>query len=245
VSKTTARIGVESDSVSGDFISEDDLLTFEGWLKYQGAEGATPEELKVLRGYFDEDMRMRLSSPQVGLMKLRRIPGEQKYAVAIQEGSNLWLTMWVRCTKKGEIVILYPRADRASDPHATYHLDGTLHQKSYSRTGLCFQRQPLTAAFRGSEHLGAYGGHGISCGAVCNPKAFDGVVVVEPGMLGPSSGSVVVDLVEPGYAPRPDPGVYARQVFPRGGDRPSVVITVCRGNQVPYLHWPDSFVKAA
>ena len=42
-------------------------------------------------------------------------------------------------------------------------------------------------------------GHGKSSGAVWDPKAFEGVVIVEPGILGPNHGSVGVDLVEPGY----------------------------------------------
>jgi hypothetical protein len=54
--------------MGADFISEDDLLTFEGWLRYQGAERATPEEQDVLRPLFDEAVRMMLSGPRVGLM---------------------------------------------------------------------------------------------------------------------------------------------------------------------------------
>ena len=53
--------------------------------------------------------------------------------------------------------------------------------------GLSQKRQPLTAAFRGSEHLGAYGGHGKGSGAVCDPKAFDGVVIVSLGYWGRST----------------------------------------------------------
>jgi hypothetical protein len=222
------------------FISEDDLLTFEGWAKYQGFDPAalTPEDLKVWRGIFDDVIERRKTSPKVGLMKLQRVPGEQKYAVAIRDGSDLWLTMWVRSNRKGEIFIMYPRGDRDWDAHASYHLDGTLHQKSHGRVVMpAMKGQPLTAAFKGSEHLGLYGGHGKGSGAVCDPTAFDGVVIVEPGILGPSHGSVGVDLVEPGYEATwnrdetdqrhyLDLGsVHQREVFPRGS-RPSVVITI-------------------
>ena len=222
-----------------DFISEDDLLTFEGWLKYQAADPAamTPEQLTEWQGLFDELMERRKTSPKVGLMKLQPVPGEQKYAVAIRDGSELWLTLWVRCSRKGEIFVMYPRPDRDWDAHASYHLDGTLHQKSYGHVGISVKRQPLTEAFRGSEHLGLYSGHGPkSTGAVCDPKAFDGVVIVEPGILGPRDGSVGVDLVEPGYEPEWNgemgqrfylSGVHQREVFLRNG-RPSVVITIQR-----------------
>jgi hypothetical protein len=80
-----------------DFISEDDLLTFEGFLKYQAVPAtSTPEELEIWRRLFDEATRCRESSPKAGLMKLQAVPGEQKYAVALRDGSELWLTMWVR-----------------------------------------------------------------------------------------------------------------------------------------------------
>jgi hypothetical protein len=174
----------------GDFISEDDLLTFEGWLRYQAFDNAPPEDLEVLRRLFDELMQRRKASPKVGLMKFQPVPGEQKYAVAIRDGSDLWLTLWVRYSRKGEIFVMYPRPDRDWDAHASYHRDGTLHQKSYGTVGISVKRQPLSAAFRGSEHLGLYKGHGKSSGAVCDPNAFDRVVGVEPGILGPKHGSV-------------------------------------------------------
>lgn len=39
-----------------EFISEDDLKTFEGWLRYQAVDAATatPDELAMWRGLFDE-----------------------------------------------------------------------------------------------------------------------------------------------------------------------------------------------
>jgi hypothetical protein len=222
-----------------DFISEDDLLTFEGWLRYQAADptAMTPEQLTEWQGLFDELVERRKTGPKVGLMKLQPVPGEQKYAVAIRDGSDLWLTLWVRCSRKGEIFVMYPRPDRDWQAHASYHLDGTLHQKSYGTVGISMKRQPLAGPFRESEHLGTYAGHGPkSTGAVCDPTAFDGVVIVEPGILGPRDGSVGVDLVEPGYEPEWErsigqrfyvSGVHQRKVFPRIG-RPSVVITIQR-----------------
>ena len=86
-------------------------------------------------------------------------------------------------------------------------------------------------------------GHGKGAGAVCDPRAFDGVVCVEPSILGLYHGSVAVDLVEPGYNLKPDPDALERRMFPRGA-RPSVVITIHPVNQdVVWLDWPDDFVK--
>ena len=70
-----------------DFISENDLLTFEGFLKYQAVPAtSTPEGLETWRALFDKSMRRRESGPKVGLMKLQPVPSEQKYAVACETG---------------------------------------------------------------------------------------------------------------------------------------------------------------
>jgi hypothetical protein len=185
-----------------EFISEDDLDTFEGWLKYQGFFGAataTPEELAMWREVFDKGRERRLANPKVGLMKLQPVPGEHRYAVALREGSDLWLTLWVRCSRKGEFFVMVPRAERDWDVHSSYHLDGTLHMKSHGRKVLRPQKhQPLTGRFRGTQNLVMFSGHGPKgVGAICDPGAFSGIVEVPPGVLGPRDGVVIVDLVEP------------------------------------------------
>src|SRR5580700_1958060 len=99
--------------MADEFISDDDLLTFQDWLKYQAVPAsASLEELEMWRSLFDEAMQRRATSPTIGLMKLRRKPGEQKYAVALRDGSDLWLTLWVRCSCRGEVFIIIPRGDR-------------------------------------------------------------------------------------------------------------------------------------
>jgi hypothetical protein len=213
-----------------EFISEDDLKTFEGWLRYQDFDTATiaPEQLVMLRRLFEEARERSATRPKVGLMKLQPVPGEHRYAVTVREDSDLWLTLWVRRSRKGEFFIMLPRGDQNWDPHTSYHLDGTLHMKSHDRKVLPPQkRQPLTGAFRGSEHLGVYYGHAPkSVGAICDPTAFSGVVEVAPGVLGPRHGGVTVDLVEPGHEPTEFPWtqIATRQVFREM--LPWVVITV-------------------
>ena len=213
-----------------EFIGEDDLLTFEGYLKYQAIDPTllTPEELREWQDIFKEAEERRETSPKVGLMKIRQLPGEHRYAVAVREGSDLWLTLWVRRSRKGEWFVMVPRGDRDWNPHTSYHLDGTLHMKSRDQTVLTpTKRQPLTGTFRGTEHLGASYGHGPkSVGAVCDPTAFAGVVEVAPGVLGPRDGWVAVDLVEPGCEPTDLPWaqIVRREVF--RDVVPWVVITV-------------------
>jgi len=110
---------------------------------------------------------------------------------------------------------MLPRTDRTWNPHTSYHHDGALHMKSFgSKPFLPTKRQPLTGSFHGTEHLGAYKGHGPkSVGAVCDPTDFSEVVEVAPGVLGPRDGTVLVDLVEPGCEPIPWNGVVREEVF--------------------------------
>jgi hypothetical protein len=146
------------------------------------------------------------------LMKLPQPrPGEQRYAVAIRDGSDLWLTLWVQCSPDGQIFIMLPRRDLDWDVHASYHINGRMHMKTLLRKRgyrdtrvIAPKGQALTAAFKGFQRFVNLLGHGKACGAVCDPRVFDGVVCVEPSILAPSHTSVAVDLLEPGYAPKPD-----------------------------------------
>lgn len=213
-----------------DFLSEDDLRTFDGWLRYQGIDAATrtAEEMADWRRTWEEAMQRVATYPKVGLMKLQPVPGEYRYAVAVREGTDLWLTLWVRRSPKGEFFVMRPRGERDWDPHTSYHLDGTVHMKSHGRKVLPPRKcQPLTEQFRGTLHLGAYYGHGPKIvGAICDPTAFAGIVEVPPGVLGPRDGVVTVDLAEPGNDPTGFPWerIVVQRVFQ--DITPSVVITV-------------------
>jgi hypothetical protein len=175
-----------------EFVSEDDLGSFEGWLKYQAAGEATPEELEQLRAIYERAREISLATPKVGLMKFK--PGEHRYAVAVRNASDLWLTLWVKRNPKGEFFVFQPRSDTDWNPHTSYHLDGTLHWKTFDHKVLPPQkRQPLTGTFRGVEHLGMYKGHGPKgISAVCDPTAFCGVVEAAPGPWPPGSPTLPV-----------------------------------------------------
>jgi len=56
------------------------------WLRYQGFDAATlaPDELADWRDMFDKGRKDSLATPKVGLMKLPRLPGEHRYAVAVR-----------------------------------------------------------------------------------------------------------------------------------------------------------------
>jgi hypothetical protein len=216
-----------------EFISEDDLKTFEGFCRYQAIDPSAmdADQLREWKQVFLEGLQRVAAAPKLGLMKLRPVPGEQKYAVAIQDGSDLWLTLWIRCSPRSGVFILYPRTDENWNPHASYHLDGTFHQKSFDKKVVISKRQPLTREFKGAEHLGFYGGHGgKDIGAECDAAAFTRVVKVQPRILGPKHGYVAVDLVAADSDPEPTfyegKEIISRDTFPWLG--PAVVITILK-----------------
>jgi hypothetical protein len=195
-----------------NFISEDDLKTFEGWLKYQGYDHAMlePDDLVKWRQVFDDRAR---PDAKVGLMKLgARVPGDRIYAVAVRD-AGLWLTLWVRRSWKSEFFVFMPRPD-GSNPHASYHRDGRFHHKIDGRTFPEKQLPRLDQPFKGTVNLSAWGGHGPkTVGAVCDPDVFAGVVELPPDVLGPGGGRIVVDLVEPLCDPITWPGELVRQTI--------------------------------
>jgi hypothetical protein len=129
--------------------------------------------------------------------------GEHRYAVALREGSELWLASVVKRNRSG-VFAFWIRPGFL--PHASYHTDGTFHFKTddSKRKPLrpALKRQRLTQAFKGYEHMGMLAGYGPKAvGAVCNPSWFSDVIEVPPGILGPKDGFVAVDLVEPSCDP--------------------------------------------
>jgi hypothetical protein len=83
---------------------------------------------------------------------------------------------------------------RKWDVHNSYHLDGTKHMKSHGRKVdlPIARRQPLTGVFRGTEHLGAFGGHGSR--STCRLGVIFGNDRAHPPSVGlPSTGDRVKD----------------------------------------------------
>jgi hypothetical protein len=185
--------------------------TFEDWLKYQQLdtmlEQIPPDVLAGMRSRFD-DAKAKLDAFRPQVFK-PGTTGGYCYAVAIEDGPGLRLTLWIRRNLKGECFVMYPR-DPESDPHSSYHANGSYHHKSYGAKTNLRQRQPLDQ-FTGAEHLGMFAGHGTDMAPICDPTQFTSVLTVLAGILEPLHGCVLVDLVEPGVLPhahhRENPGL--------------------------------------
>jgi hypothetical protein len=202
-----------------------DLIAFDQWLRDgQIDPNSLPIDVKA-------DMLVEFERAQARAEELRATTlnpgttGGYHYAVAIEDGADLRLTLWVKRSLKGECVILQPR-DGDWDPHCTYHQDGRYHNKSYGMKSAVRHRQRLDQ-FKGTEHLGIFYGHGTAV-PKCEPSHFTAVIPVPPGIL--DRGGVLVDLVEPGAAPsklhREPHDIYREETYKHCS--PWVVIAVAR-----------------
>ena len=172
-----------------EFISDDDLQTFEGWLNYQAVKTSmmTSGEFATWRDRFEETQKQRAIS-KVGLMNLKTVPGENKYAVAVREGTDLFLVLWIRRNRNGEYLVLKPM-NNSQLAVQNKHRDGTLRHKIIKPKVLSAQKShsfPIMNVFTPKE-----------TGAACDPTAFTGIVEVSSGILGPRDGSIGVILAEP------------------------------------------------
>ena len=119
--------------------------TFEAFLKLQQIDPqALPAEAEVVFRREYERAKAEAGKHDVRYMSSKPCQaGQFRYAVAIEDGATLWLTLWVKRNSRGESFILYPRGNGSWNPHASYHRDGTYHQKSHNLKSMVQKRQPL------------------------------------------------------------------------------------------------------
>ena len=172
-------------------------MEFESWLTNQGINPDALPDKDRMREVFEQG-QLRGEALQATTLGPGTTGGDA-YAVAIDDGTDLRVTLWVRRAPR-ICVVLQPRG-REWDPHATYHADGWYHNKSYGMAMGGQQRQPLDN-FKGTEHLGVFMGHGAPL-PKCNVADFTDVITVPAGVLTGYRGGILVDLVEPDVAPNP------------------------------------------
>jgi hypothetical protein len=109
------------------------LDTFESFLKQQQLDTVPrPEEAEViLRRDYDRRKRAFTAHDVRALFRKACRAGEYRYAVAIEDGPDLWLTLVVRRSPGGDCYVLVPRDSTPWNPFASYHRDGTYHHESH------------------------------------------------------------------------------------------------------------------
>src|SRR5262245_48589211 len=73
----------------------------------------TEDEAIAARELFDAAVKTRTTAVKVGRMKLKR-PDDSLYAVAVRDGADLWLVIWVKRSRRGEFFIGIGSARRLS-----------------------------------------------------------------------------------------------------------------------------------
>lgn len=178
---------------------------FDDWLRVHQIDSRelTDEAVTSLQRAF-ESVKLAVTDARSSTMFGKPCPpGEQRHAIAIEDGADLRLGLVIRRSQKDEIFILIPRGGEW-DPHSSYHADGTHHHKSYGQVfkSNLPKRQPLGPTFKGTEHLGSIYGFGTAA-PICHRDNFTSVTAIPSSILSGTRGSINIDLVEPGISPNP------------------------------------------
>ncbi len=124
------------------------------------------------------------------------------YAVSVRTSSGPRLLCRLKRAPTG-IYFLIPRDDPGQDVHASYHLDGMHHVKSYGGKMFPIQRQRLDGHWLGAEPLFALAippGEESLLTIPCRPEQFADVFELRPEYFATGAHhTLAVDLVEPNY----------------------------------------------
>lgn len=176
---------------------------FAEWLAYQGVDvdSLGQEQLAQWRALYAEACTGCVSP-------WTRSPGRKGtaalYAIAVRDTTNVWLFAWTKKSRKGDYYVFVPRTDRKWDPHASFHRDGRVHQKSHDRRipPIRHEMKP-DDSFRGAVSLGLYvidARSVAAVGAVCEPGLFDDVLAIPSSVVTGGRGRhlVAIEVVHAG-----------------------------------------------
>jgi hypothetical protein len=176
------------------------MRTFEEWMAYQAVDIASlsDDEIKAWRSAYDKSREAQYQQ-RIWTPRVRANAKDLLYAVAVRDVSDLWLALWVKRSARCEYFVMFPRDKPGWDPHASYHRDGRLHQKSHDQKMLVSQRQIPGPGFKGTEQMLTTTLDLESVCAVkalCDPAQFTGVLEISGGILHQGGHTVAVDLTE-------------------------------------------------
>ena len=163
------------------------------------------------------------------------IVSSETYAVAIRDGADLFLFLWVKRSKSGVYAFLPRPHDTSINAHASYHADGQFHIKSHemsARNKIMSQlKQRPNQDFVGTEHLLEQRIDQASPRAIgekCDPSAWSEVFEIPISELGNVAyiRHVSADLVSPGNSPNfvPNARVIKQIVYRKSF--PFIVLTL-------------------
>ncbi len=160
---------------------------------------------------------------------------EKKYAVAVRDGTDLLLFLWVKHAVTGDFYAFLPHPhDTSITAHASYHANGRYHIKShriFGRNKIMYrQKQKPDQNFAGTEHLLEQTitlTNVRSIGQECDPSHFLEVFEIPVHELETKTYiRVTSDVVSPGYSPNLVPGVRVIRQIEYRYSFPCIVLTL-------------------
>jgi hypothetical protein len=160
---------------------------------------------------------------------------ETKYAVSVREKGNLFLFLWVKRTKVGDVYAFLPRPhDTSINAHASYHAGGRYHIKAHNMAGrnkiMYQQKQRPDQSFIGTEHVLEQTitlPNVRSIGLECVSSEFSDIFEISVQELETKTYvRVTSDLVSPGHSPHLVPGIRIIRQKEYPGHFPHLVFTL-------------------
>jgi hypothetical protein len=143
------------------------------------------------------------------------------FAVAVRDGSDLFLFLSVCRAQSGDVYVNFPRDYKPNwKPHSSYHASGQHHQKSYGHKVLVRKGQKPGSTFSGTQNVVTSGiaadePRAIHC--PCQAAGFEGVFEIPISDLSTDMyrTMISVDISEPNGQPTTTPGstVVRQAVF--------------------------------
>jgi hypothetical protein len=145
------------------------------------------------------------------------------FAIAVRDGEDLWLFLWIKRSPKGDVYVFWPIDEEVRNPHASYHASGRRHYKSFKKAFLPRMLQKPTVVFSGTEQI-VTTGIWLQVARVmakpCRPENYDGgIFEIDASEISPvlqdCRTQVAIDLVSPDAPPlvSPPSAILRRVVF--------------------------------
>src|SRR6266852_3557322 len=108
-------------------------------------------EVLTKAGSSGETTTLRVSLKAKKMRKANNV----EYAVAVRDGTDMWLYKTIKRTGRGDIFVFWPfDLKRGGRPHASYHADGRMHIKKEGEMPLKPQHvQKPDASFNGCHSV--------------------------------------------------------------------------------------------
>ena len=171
----------------------------------------------------------------------KQLLGEHYFAVVGRDRGKLYPALWIRRSAEGEIFAFIPRESPAElltrnkwNPHASYHKDGRLHQKSFHMKTNLQQCQKPDANFKGVVNMMVtdFSAKDLrSVNITCSRESFADVIDIPMADMEDEPRLASIDIVETGGPGLPHP-YELMQERRYAGFLPEILLSIWRSDDV-------------